>query len=473
MSNKRLSRRVFLKMGAGAGAAAVLAACAPKATPAPEEPAEEPAEEPTVEPAEEPEPEVPPTPAPREYGTGDKVITVNHQEWDVAVRVADTILPAMAEKHPGYTFTAQASDATTARYLPSIAAGTEPDIMMMYTNSFIATDITQVFLDITDEVGGRAGLEDLVFPSALGAVSAPEGRVFYVPWACGLGGCITNINKDHAEEDSIDYLNIGTFEELVDAGKKMTRMDGDTVTRVGLAQNSYMQWIFWQFIWQLGGEFYDKATGKFDHQTDEAAAAAQILYNLYWTDKTTSFEMEQSLWDLCLQGLVSMCSYGAWAVSLFNDIYEVPLDGFGSPPLADAVEDVVLPGHYAAWAGSKRLAEDQEMAMVAVDVMKALIGVDGSLLLLDMYAGTAMNSTTYDDPGLADTKWGEVSKRLAFDTWPRGRYPQSHVNDAGEGLALEELVRYLRQEVPLEEALSNMDAVLQDNEDQARERLGI
>jgi hypothetical protein len=51
------------------------------------------------------------------------------------------------------------------------------------------------------------------------------------------------------------------------------------------------------------------------------------------------------------------------------------------------------------------------------------------------------------------------------------RYSRDHV--ANHGPAATELDRAMRQEIGIKEALANMDAYLQEQEDQARERIGI
>jgi hypothetical protein len=64
-----------------------------------------------------------------------------------------------------------------------------------------------------------------------------------------------------------------------------------------------------------------------------------------------------------------------------------------------------------------------------------------------------------------------MSKRVAEGMWPRGRYNADHIADLGP--AYTELDRFLRQEITVQEALGNMDAYCQEQEDAARERIGL
>jgi hypothetical protein len=82
-----------------------------------------------------------------------------------------------------------------------------------------------------------------------------------------------------------------------------------------------------------------------------------------------------------------------------------------------------------------------------------------------------MTKTVYEDPRINDVKYGLLSKRVAEGMWPVARYTQDHV--ANHGPAGTELDRAMRQEISISEALTNMDAYLQEQEDAARERIGI
>ncbi|MCB0182403.1 MAG: hypothetical protein KDI62_29530, partial [Anaerolineae bacterium] len=75
----------------------------------------------------------------------------------------------------------------------------------------------------------------------------------------------------------------------------------------------------------------------------------------------------------------------------------------------------------------------------------------------------------YEDPRINDVKYGNMSKRIAEGMWPIAKYPGDHV--ANQGPASTELERAFRQEISIPEALANMDAYLQDQENQARERI--
>jgi hypothetical protein len=65
--------------------------------------------------------------------------------------------------------------------------------------------------------------------------------------------------------------------------------------------------------------------------------------------------------------LVSIWGDGAWTASVQTDSAEVLADNIVTPPLADAVENVVYPQHVAGWGLSKRLADADDKLTAAVD----------------------------------------------------------------------------------------------------------
>jgi hypothetical protein len=80
-----------------------------------------------------------------------------------------------------------------------------------------------------------------------------------------------------------------------------------------------------------------------------------------------------------------------------------------------------------------------------------------------------MTKAVYEDPRIEKVKYGLLSKRVAEGMWPIAKYTGDHV--ANQGPAGTELERAMRKEITIPEALANMDAYLQDQEDQARERI--
>jgi ABC-type glycerol-3-phosphate transport system substrate-binding protein len=483
MSQKKLTRRTFLAMSGGAGAAAFLAACGAPAAPAPapaapaatEAPMATEAAAPTEAPAAPPTeaPTAVPTAAPRSYGEGTEIV-VWYQDWDGANRIMGSITPAWVEQNPGAKVTLQAIGYSDlfSKLLPSIAAGTEGDVLNMYTDWIVGTDVKQVFLDVTDPVGGAAKLSETMWPAAFTAIDVPEGKVYYFPWLAGIRGAAMTVNKDHLAEQNIDYLNLKSFEEVVDAAVKITKKnDAGKITRAGYSPRSSQYQLLWSLIWQLGGNMFDKEKGKWTHSTPEGQQAAQIIYDVYWKQETCDFDLFTDEYAAVSQKLVSIWGDGAWTAGVQTDTAGVPADNIVTPYLANAKAQVLFPQHMAGFGLSKRLASDPTKTQLAVSYAEAVVGPDALIQAFDFYSGVCMTKTVYADPRIETVKYGLMSKRVAEGMWPVARYTQDHV--ANQGPAATELERAMRKEISIEEALNNMDSYLQEQEDSARERIGI
>ena len=101
----------------------------------------------------------------------------------------------------------------------------------------------------------------------------------------------------------------------------------------GLANLAMLQ----SWVWQLGGEFYNTETGKWNFSTAEGKAAAQALYDLYWTDKVASFDLANINNETTQfqRGLVSSNLNGMWQISSIEET--VP--GFSADRDRDAPSD--------------------------------------------------------------------------------------------------------------------------------------
>jgi ABC-type glycerol-3-phosphate transport system substrate-binding protein len=445
-----VSRRQFLKLSALGASAAALAACAmPAAAPAGE------AGESAAAPA------------------GETVdVVVWYQDWDGANRIMNAAKDARTQSDPNVNLDLQPIGYSDlfAKLLPAIAAGTEGDVLMMYTDWIVGTDVSQVFLELTDLAGGASVLEEAMWSTAFGVLDAPGGKVFYLPWLAGIRGGAMTVNQDQMAEQNIDYLNFKSFEEVIEAGKALTQKTADgKISRSGYSPRSSQYQLLWSFIWQMGGDFFDRETGKWSHSTEIGEQAAQMLYDIYWTHQTCDFELFTSKFEAVSQKLVSIWGDGAWTASVQTDSAQIPADNIVTPRLANKVNDVLYPQHIAGWGVSKRLAEDDKKLQPAFDFAQYLVGPDSLIQAFEFYSGVCMTKAVYDDPRIEDVKFGAISKRVATEMWPIAKFPGDHV--ANQGPAGTELERAMRKEISIKEALANMDAYLQEQEDQARQRI--
>lgn len=442
-----LSRRQFLQLGAVTAGAGLLAACvAPGGAPAADSGA---------------------APA-----ADSKVnVVVWYQDWDGSNRIMNKAKEDRAQSHPNVTIelTPIGYADLFAKLLPAIASGTEGDILMMYTNWVVGTDVSKVFLDLTDVAGGAKALEEVMWSSAFTALDVPAGKVYYFPWLAGIRGGAMTVNKDQLAEKNIDYLNFKSYEEVIEAGKALTEKNGDKITRSGYSIRSSQWTVLRSLIWQMGGEFFDRESGKWSFNTEIGEQAAQMLYDIYWTHQICDFDLFQNEFEAVSQKLVSIWGDGAWTCSVQTDSAQINADNIVTPRLANKVNDVVYPDHIAGWGLSKRLADGGDKLTSALEFAQFIVSPESLIQAFDSYSGVCMTKAVYTDPAIEKVKYGAISKRVAEGMWPIARFTGDHVANHDPSHA--ELDRAMRKEITVKEALANMDAYLQEQEDQSRERI--
>nr|HMN30323.1 ABC transporter substrate-binding protein [Caldilineaceae bacterium] len=163
-----VSRRRFLKLSALTAGVGLLAACAAPVAPGQTGAAGE--------------------GAPAQSGPVNVVVW--YQDWDGANKIMNKAKEDWATSHPDVTIelTPIGYSDLFAKLLPAIASGTEGDVLMMYTDWIVGTDVTKVFLDLTDIAGGAGKMEEAMWPAAFTTLDVPGGKIYYLPWLAGIRG---------------------------------------------------------------------------------------------------------------------------------------------------------------------------------------------------------------------------------------------------------------------------------------------
>lgn len=421
--------------------------------------------------AQDPTPE--PTPEPINIGEGDTEVTMWVQNFGPVVTSFQKAAQAYAERVGGVKVTVQPIPFPDlqAKVLPAVAAGDEADILLGYTNWYLATDVSRLWLGLDDYFGGRSAIEQIVYPGALGLIETPEDRTYYLPYLSGLDGVTLTLNQQHYLDAGIDYTAFTTWDEYVEAGKALTQVDGDTVTRAGLSCHTTAYYMLGSFIYQSGGTFFDRESGTWSYATAEGEASLQRIHDLIHTHKTASLTLAEADSDGFLEGTISTISAGAYlAGSAAGVSPDRKTDVIGLPPIAGAVEDVVSPYNLAVITLSRRLADDETKLQHCVGIVQELLSADSMIDICNSYSGILCSPQLYADPRIESTTYGAMTKRVAEATFSRARYPQGRV--ANTAPAQIEIDRAMNNEISIAEALKNMDAYLNEQEQQARERLG-
>jgi ABC-type glycerol-3-phosphate transport system substrate-binding protein len=420
--------------------------------------------------------DVTPTSEPVDVGEGGTEITIWVQDHGASIENYRGAAQRYVEKGGDVKVTVQpiAFADLLPKVLPSVAAGNEADIMMGYTNFYVGTDITKLFLRLDEAMGGRAALDEIFLPASLEALDMPDGGVYYMPTGAGLNGAAVTFDNKLFTEQGIDYTTIATWEDLLGVAQQLTVVENGTITRAGLNFSGLFGSpdVLKSWIWQLGGNFYDAESGNWTLATPEGEAALQKMSDVYnGATPVNSFDIITNDTDDMVQGRLACHLNGAYAISNTEALYpDFDAEGFATPPLAEAVENVIYPAHMGVATLSRRLADDDTKREHCIGIMKEMFDLQTRLNQLNGYSGSVLDKRVYESADLASYKYGEVSKRISDATFSRARYPKDHV--ANQDPARDELVRALRNEISLSEALGNAEKYLNDQEKEARERIG-
>ncbi|MEZ4505734.1 MAG: extracellular solute-binding protein [Thermomicrobiales bacterium] len=415
-----------------------------------------------------------PTPAPVSVGESGTEITMWVQDFGPAIEAFRVAAQNYIDAGNDVKVTVQpiAFADLLAKMLPSIAAGTEADIMMGYTDWYVATDVSKLFLNLEGLIGTQEELEASLFPQTLQTIDMPEGTIYYLPWLAGANGVITGYNGAIWADKGMDPTTITTWDDLVAAGQELTVMDGDTMTVAGLSLMTPMLTLIKNWIWQMGADFYDGETGAWSLNTEAGQASLQMIVDAAQGEKPTmSYDLCDMVneYDVWLTGKIATQQMGAWTVGTAPD--ELQANAMALPKLANAATDVVYPAHIGVITLSRRLADDDTKLQHCLGIAKQLISADALIDVTNSYTGLICVQDVYNDPRIEETKFGAISKRLAETTWPRSQWPKDHI--ANPMPASQELDRAVRGEISVSDALANADEYLNTQEKEARERLGL
>lgn len=309
---KKLSRRDFLGIAAGATAGTLLAACAPAAKPT--EPAAAPQEKATVPPKEN--------------------ITLNF--WNTTDLIWTDMMNKFAEQNAGLKVNLTelgGNEFGGQKYLAAVAAGTGPDATYQNRHTFMQFSSKKMYKDITSmmEIGGVKRSD---FTPVQIAETTWDGKIYGLPHVTDVRYLYWN--KKHFQEAGLDPTKPPTtWAELEQYTEKLTQKDAKgQPTRFG-----FVPYLFGNsWTWLYG--FLNKAPSISDDKKtilcDDKRWTEVVDWMVKFYDKYVgSFEIANSfsegitaagLGDPFAAGKVSMTASGDWQVGDFLRIPDLDWD---------------------------------------------------------------------------------------------------------------------------------------------------
>jgi sn-glycerol 3-phosphate transport system substrate-binding protein len=189
---------------------------------------------------------------------------------------------------PAYT---GSYDDTRLKTQAAVEAGKPPAVTLMSANfvqEFVISGEIEAIDDLLAENGRdpRTFLDDF-WPALRGNATA-NGKIYAIPFQNSTP--LVYINADHFKEAGLDPGKPpATWAELVDAAKKLTKRDGDKITRYGFempGSYDYLGWLTQAFTMSNGGQFFNVSTpGEVYYDQPSTRGAVQFLHDLVFTHK--------------------------------------------------------------------------------------------------------------------------------------------------------------------------------------------
>lgn len=167
--------------------------------------------------------------------------------------LVNRVIPAFEAAHPNIKVEAvhMGYDELRDKIVTTAAAGAGPDVMrldIIWTPGFGASGL----LEPLDRYPGFQELLDEVYPGPL-STNVYRGVYYGVPLTTNTQSYV--YNKEIFEGAAV--LAPTTWDEFVDVSKRLTRRDGDMVTRWGYNIGGPWAWHLLPWLWSNGGDVTD------------------------------------------------------------------------------------------------------------------------------------------------------------------------------------------------------------------------
>ncbi len=411
------------------------------------------------------------------------VLELWHQDWGPINNTYVAIKNAVEAAQPNVkiNLTPLPYEQLLAKIIPSIAAGNEADIMMVYSSWLVASDIPTLFTPVAPGIMTVDEANALFYPQAL-SEGLRGDNLYYLPWLNGMGGSTFTYNTDHLAEKGIDPASIQTWQDLVDAGKELVQWDGDNLVRAGVAFSPYISSAWVTGIRQLGGSYFDPESGAFNLTSPEAIEALKNIDDLLKVHKVDDITKEAPSHanmtgygapDGFPEGKASITNFGSWIVSA-DPPRPAGLNAgiFPTPRMGDATEDVEL-SHNGIHVLSRRLADDPAKLAAAEFFVGQFANPEMFLPLVDIYGGSVIIPSVARDPSVTERRWGTIQQQYDTNVWPRAVFEEHHIPDWNITGAWPYLLRVFKDSEPMETVLAELEANANQLEQDARDKLGL
>ncbi|MBC7333525.1 MAG: extracellular solute-binding protein [Actinobacteria bacterium] len=299
----------------------------------------------------------------------EKEVTIDYwwQDWAGGTAWMKEWIPVFEEKYPTIKINLipLPFEELNTKIFPSIAAGNEADVMMLYDEWLLDKDPSKVFGPITPQLYTIEDISKICFASALGRVTGSDGEVYGAPICTGANAAGILIHKDLFDEAGIDPSTIKTWDDVKEAAKALTKYKADgSIERSGIlftyteTANLFLDVIAAQ---GAGGKLLNSETGEWNFNIPEAKNSLELLK--WFVDEKLSDPASGDPFTSFPNKLGAMLLIGPWALGAWGEQYpDLKLDYIPMPKYPGTDKNVHTVVSWATLAVSKRLEGDKRNA---------------------------------------------------------------------------------------------------------------
>lgn len=276
---------------------------------------------------------------------------VNLKFWDFHTEADQEFFEGLVDEYNAaqddvkieYSTNGSLEDYTNTKLPIAFANEEGPDIFMTSPGDFQKYADSKLFADLTPYF--EEGVKEDFLPAALDAVTVDE-QILAVPFELELLGLY--YNKTMLEEANVEVPK--TWDELLAAAKELTT---DKVAGLALPtdKGSYLNFVWYPFLWQNGGSVLNEDGTKSTFNTPEVAEALDIWGSFFQEGVApTKLQIAPTNIENLGGGTAAMQIVGTWAIPLLENEYAENAEyGLAPIPIPEG-------GEHATAAGGWKLA---------------------------------------------------------------------------------------------------------------------
>ena len=246
----------------------------------------------------------------------------------VEVPVWEGMARAFEQQHPNFKVDYVNSSEGWAAKLPALmAADSGPDIVRVEANGFADLIAKGFIKDLSSYVQRDAAFSPRDFIAQSLEAFKYDGKQYAIPMV--FSSIVMNYNTRLFQEAGVAPPAEGwTWSDYADAARRLTRKTGDKpIWGTGWETTLLLRVV--PFVWQNGGELFDKAYSRARFDLGPATDALEWLVDMRYKSGVSPTAQEltgTNVHNLFLSQQLAMIPIGPWQRALYNSTKELPWD---------------------------------------------------------------------------------------------------------------------------------------------------